>query len=130
MDAKRANCVYAIVGSREFGNLAAVRDFVAGLPKDAEVISGGARGVDRVAFDCAFAYGLRALEIPAEWDRHGKAAGFIRNKELVERADVVVAFWDGKSRGTKHTIDLARKAGKEVHVFGKVNQSFPQVEAI
>ena len=53
---------------------------------------------------------------PADWKQHGKAAGMIRNAEMVRAADWVVAFWDGKSKGTKNTIDTALRLGKRLEV--------------
>lgn len=81
------------------------------------VVSGGARGIDRLADAWATARGYVSLVMPADWDRHGKSAGYKRNQEMVERTDRVIAIWDGRSPGTKHTIDIARKAGKRVTVF-------------
>lgn len=53
---------------------------------------------------------------PAEWDRYGKRAGYIRNEEMAKHADALVAFWDGKSRGTKHMIDTARKYNLSIRI--------------
>jgi hypothetical protein len=81
------------------------------------VVSGGARGVDSWAVDFARARGLHFEEYPADWDRYGKSAGYHRNRDLVDKADFVVAFWDGVSRGTFHTIQLALQAEKLYWVF-------------
>lgn len=81
------------------------------------IISGGARGVDTMARNYASSVGIEFTEYLAEWDRLGKRAGFIRNVTMVEAADAVIAIWDGKSRGTKHSIDFARGSGKPVFVF-------------
>lgn len=72
------------------------------------VVQGDCRGADRMAGDWAIKYGMKVEIFPANWDVHGKAAGFIRNKEMIEVADRVIAFWDGQSRGTAHTIQLAQ----------------------
>lgn len=106
----------AIVGSRDYPNMRAVREYVASLPRDTVIVSGGARGVDSVAVEEAKRLGMPTEVHPADWNTHGKAAGFIRNADIVAAADEVVAFWDGESRGTKHTIDLAKKAGKSVGI--------------
>lgn len=112
----------AIVGSREYPNMKQVLDFVASLPEYTEVVSGGARGVDTFAQKAAEArWDLDISIFPADWNRHGKGAGYIRNREIVEYADYVVAFWDGKSSGTKHTIKLAkewRAGNKLAAVYG------------
>lgn len=106
----------AIVGSRTFPDLAAVRRYVGILPADWLVISGGAPGPDTVAVEAARARGLRVEEIAADWLQHGNAAGMIRNAELVKRATLVVAFYDGRSPGTRNTIERALRAGVRVIV--------------
>lgn len=105
----------AIVGSREYADLDAVRTYVRDLVCYVGarlIISGGARGVDRVAVATAKQHGGMTKVYPADWQRHGKRAGFIRNQQIVHNADKVVAFWDGKSNGTHHTIKLADDANK------------------
>ena len=99
----------AIVGSRTFSRLDKVRQFVSHLDGDVVVVSGGARGVDRVAEDAASACGLRTIILRPDWKAYGKQAGFVRNREIVNHADELVAFWDGYSRGTEHSIKLARQ---------------------
>ena len=116
---------YAIVGSREFAHIDLVRKFIKALPKGSIVISGGARGVDKAAVKIAQEEGLETEEYPADWDRHGRAAGYIRNQTIIDRADFVAAFWDGASKGTKHSIDLAMKVGKPITIFrGPVDNPF------
>lgn len=80
------------------------------------VISGGARGVDTVAVDTAKALGIPTMVFPAEWDKHGKKAGYMRNELIVAAADMVVAFHDGTSKGTQHSIDIAKRMGKTCEV--------------
>lgn len=102
----------AIVGSRAYKNLRKVQQYVERLPKDTIVISGGAIGVDRIAERAAQRLGLKVMIFPAEWDKHGKMAGMIRNSQIVEECDELVAFWDMKSNGTRDSIDKARKVKK------------------
>lgn len=106
----------AIVGSRGWADVEAIREFIDSLHASTVVISGGARGVDIMAIELAYGRGLKTEVYRADWDAYGPSAGYIRNKVLVEKCDEVVAFWDGKSKGTKHTIDIARAAGKKVTV--------------
>lgn len=113
VDAERV----AIIGSRDWTDRKAVAWFVDSLPVYTIIVSGGARGVDGFAEIAARARGMRVVIYPADWQKHGKRAGFLRNATIVENCDRVVAFWDGESRGTKSTIDLARKAGKPVEVI-------------
>ena len=106
-----------IVGSRDYPDLNEVLEYVSSLPKDTVVVSGGAKGVDSVAEEEARRLGLKVVVHRAQWDKHGKSAGVIRNKVLVNDCDKVVAFWDDDSVGTKNTISLASKAGKLLRVF-------------
>jgi len=112
----------AVVGSRDYRRLDLVRSFVAGLHADTVVVSGGARGVDTEAEEAAEARGLEVVVLEPEWDRLGRAAGLIRNKDIVNAADRVVGFWDGASRGTVHSLRLAVKSGKPVLVFGPTGE--------
>lgn len=106
----------AIVGSRSFSHFELVRAYVRLLPPGTTVITGGARGVDTVAAVAARRRNLPLAIHPAEWGRYGRSAGAKRNQRIVDDADRVVAFWDGKSPGTLITIELARKAGKPVQI--------------
>ena len=108
----------AIVGSRDYVDLERVTAYVNSLPDDTELVSGGARGVDRTAEQAAWSRKLTVKCFPADWEQYGKEAGFIRNQDIVNYADLVVAFWDGKSRGTAHTMRLAASQNKLFHVFG------------
>lgn len=106
----------AIVGSRSFSELQMVVEFVDGLDASTEIVSGGARGVDRTAALAASSRGLQVTEIRPDW-RLGKRAALIRNEQIVAYCDGLVAFWDGRSRGTAFTISLAKKHRKLREVF-------------
>lgn len=80
------------------------------------VISGNARGADLAGELWAHANAVPVMLIPAQWGAHGKSAGPIRNASMAKRGTYLVAFWDGKSKGTKNMIDMATKAGLEIHV--------------
>ena len=112
----------AIVGSRDFPNLDKVISKVQYLKElyqdDLVIISGGARGVDLTAQKEAERLGIKTEIFPADWDKHGKAAGMIRNHDIVKACDKVYAFWDGSSRGTLNTMNIARRQNKEVTVIG------------
>ena len=107
----------AIVGSRDYPDLIKVREYVDSLPDDTVIITGGARGVDSEAESAARSRGLSVVIHEAEWNRHGKKAGPIRNTEVVNDCDKLVAFWDGQTPGTKDVISKASKAGKLEKVF-------------
>jgi hypothetical protein len=81
-----------------------------------EIVCGKARGADTFGENWGRANGLDISEFPADWKRHGKGAGPKRNMLMGDYADMLLAFWDGKSRGTKHMIDYMRKLGKPVMV--------------
>lgn len=80
-----------------------------------EVVCGGALGVDVLGYKLA-----RKLNIPVkvflpDWEKHGRAAGIIRNRQMGDYAQALIAVWDGKSRGTKHMIDYAHEKGLQVY---------------
>lgn len=78
------------------------------LPRNAVIVSGGAKGVDTWAEDVA-KFEMMATDIyHAEWAKYGKTAGFRRNNDIVRNCDFVIAFWYNKSKGTKHTISLCK----------------------
>lgn len=76
------------------------------------IIEGGARGVDKIAKQFADDKNIPVIEMPADWDSYGKAAGFIRNEQMVRLCDLCLILWDGKSHGTKNDIDLCDKYNK------------------
>ena len=81
-----------------------------------ELVCGMARGADILAFRLWKSENMQIHVFPAEWDTYGKSAGFRRNKEMGEFADAAVCFWDGKSKGTKHMIDIMNRLNKPVYV--------------
>lgn len=107
-----------IVGSRSYPRLDLVAEFVNSLPPDSVIISGGARGVDCAAVQAAKVRGLAFKIHYPDWEGQGKKAGFLRNRLIVGDATALIAFWDRKSKGTAHTINLARIAGKLQAVIG------------
>jgi hypothetical protein len=72
--------------------------------KDIVFVEGEAAGTDYLGFLYALRRGLKHIGYPADWDEHGKSAGYIRNVEMMEVAQFCIAFWDGKSRGTQHVV--------------------------
>ena len=81
------------------------------------VISGTARGVDQMGEEFANANSILVKRYVAEWDIHGKKAGYLRNEVMAANADALIALWDEKSRGTKHMIDIAKRAGLKILVW-------------
>lgn len=106
-----------IAGSRDFDDYEALK---AGIIESGfgitEIISGGARGADALGERYAEENSLALSIFPADWDKFGKSAGMIRNKEMADNADGLIAYWDGKSRGTKNMIDIANAKKLNVHI--------------
>lgn len=107
----------AIVGSRSFQPIWLVRQFIDTLSPGTWIVSGGAAGVDSEAAYYALNRRLPTLIFPADWERYGNSAGYRRNNQIIGAADRVVAFWDGKSKGTKHSIDMAKSAEKPLTII-------------
>lgn len=82
-----------------------------------EIVSGGAVGADTGARLHADKWGMVLKEFLPDWDKHGKAAGFIRNKYIADYADACIAFWDGSSKGTRDTINKFLDLGKPIQVL-------------
>ena len=106
----------AVIGSRTLS----VNNLDELIPTECtEIVSGGARGVDSSAAAFARARGIMLTEFIPDYDKHGRSAPLVRNRLIVEYSDAVFAFWDGTSRGTKYTIDYARRLGKPVKIFAQ-----------
>ena len=82
-----------------------------------EIVSGGAKGVDTCAREFALANGITLTEFKPEYNRYGRGAPLKRNITIIEYADMVLAFWDGKSKGTKFVIDACAERGIPVPVY-------------
>lgn len=80
------------------------------------IVSGGARGADSLGEEYAKERGYGLQRKPADWDKYGKSAGYIRNREMAEIADACICFWDGQSKGTKHMIDIATDTGLKLKI--------------
>lgn len=82
-----------------------------------EIVSGGAKGVDQQAEKYANKNGIKLTLFLPDYQRNGKAATHIRNRQIVDYSDVMIAYWDGKSSGTDSTIRYAKAKGKQVFVI-------------
>ena len=104
----------AIIGSR---NLTVhLADYLSEMEID-ELVSGGARGIDRCVRQYANEQKIPLREFLPDYARYGKGAPLRRNLEIIAYADAVVAFWDGTSRGTKFVIDACRKQNKPIRIY-------------
>jgi len=111
----------AVVGSRNYINkqfIYKVLDkFISNLNLDVILVSGGARGVDTISKEYAISRNINIIEFKADWNKYGKSAGFIRNADIINKANIVFAFWDGKSSGTKDSINKSIKQNKHLVVY-------------
>lgn len=108
-----------IVGSRSFTDYKKMKIVLYNrysVDQIDEVISGGAQGADTLAQQFAEEHDIKFTEYPAKWRTFGKRAGILRNMNMVNAADEVIAFWDGKSAGTRFTIQYAQEKGKTPYV--------------
>lgn len=104
-----------IAGSRTFASYS----YLAGVCDNHDisvVLSGTARGADQLGERWAQAMEIPIERYPAQWDLHGKSAGYKRNELMASKAEQLIAFWDGNSRGTKHMVDIAAARGLKVHI--------------
>jgi len=110
-----------ICGGRDFDDYDMMANLLSELRAkhpQLEIVSGGARGADSLADYYAQTNGVKITVMKADWDTHGKGAGIIRNNQMLDLVpDLVLAFWDGRSRGTLHTIEEARRRGLETKVM-------------
>jgi hypothetical protein len=106
----------AVVGSRSFDDYWRLCIKLDKIARDTGIVivSGGAKGADKLAERYANARGLELHVFPAHWDMFGKKAGMMRNREIIQNCDGLIAFWDGVSEGTANIIGLAKKAGKKL----------------
>ena len=112
-----------IAGGRGFSDYTRLCSLMNSYPNEIEcVVSGGARGGDKLGAKWAKLRNIEVKEFIPDWDGLGKRAGFVRNAEMADYANeddrgVLVCFWNETSKGTKHMIDYCTKKGMEVHVF-------------
>lgn len=106
----------AIIGSRNLS----VKNLEDYIPENVtEIVSGGAKGIDSDAANYAMEHRLKLKVFLPEYERYKRAAPLKRNIQIAEYADECLAFWDGSSKGTLHTVELFRKLGKNVTIIKK-----------
>lgn len=88
------------------------------------IVSGMANGADALGYRFAKEHQVEVYAYRADWDKYGKRAGFVRNEQMGDFSDGLLAFWDGKSRGTKHMIDYMVRLNKNVHVIEYLNKIY------
>lgn len=116
----------AIIGSRNL----MVKNLGQYLPSNVtEIVSGGAKGIDTCAREYALKNNIKLTEFLPDYNKYGRSAPLKRNVLIVDYSDIVLAFWDGHSRGTKFVIDKCRQCSKPVKIFVPKKDCFtPQKE--
>lgn len=102
-----------IVGSRTFNNYELLKQIVSQY-NPSHIVSGGANGADSFAEQYANEFNIPITIHYPNWDKYGKSAGFKRNKLIVDDSEMIIAFWDKKSKGTVHSINLAKEQKKNI----------------
>ena len=110
-----------VAGGREFKDYQllekTLNDFLQDRKEPTRILCGMAHGADELGLLYAHRHNYELEKHPAKWDIHGKRAGFIRNEEMANNADALIAFWDGKSHGTKDMIQRAKEHGLSIRVI-------------
>ena len=111
-----------VAGGRDFNNYELLRRALFAIAdveladREVSIVSGMARGADALGVRFARENNVKLHEFPADWDRHGKCAGFIRNHAMGDVADGLLAFWDGQSKGTNDMIQYMQSKSKLVNI--------------
>ena len=117
----------AVVGSRNFEDYdlfkSVMEQFLKDF-KDVEFISGGSKGTDDLAFRYSKENAIPIKIFFPNWRRFKKLAGYQRNKQIWQEADIGIAFWDGKSKGTTHSFKISKELNKDVFVYDFMGNSF------
>ena len=109
----------AVVGSRDFNDYGLMKkylDKIHSVEPITHIISGGARGADSLSEKWAKENNVETLIFKPDWNKYGKKAGYLRNVDIITNSDKVLAFWDGTSKGTQHSINLSNKEGKKIKI--------------
>lgn len=90
-----------------------------------EVVCGCAKGVDALGKMYAHNNGIKVTEFPADWEKQGKKAGYLRNKQMSKYSEALIAIWDGESKGTRHMIEIAKENKLKIYVYNiKLDASY------
>lgn len=111
----------AVIGSRTFNDYEEVKKVLSTM-NITLLVSGGAKGADSLGERYAKEHNIETKIFLPDWNKHGKVAGFLRNTDIVNEADLVVAFWDQKSKGTLDSIKKADKLGKRILIINTNKQ--------
>lgn len=100
---------YAVIGGRDFVDYELLEKTLNDICTISFIISGGAKGTDQLAEHYSTENGINTMIFRPDWKKYGRGAGVVRNKKIIENSDICVAFWDGKSKGTQSSINIAKK---------------------
>lgn len=103
-----------IAGTRTFEDYDLLKtkcDYFFQRKKPTAIVCGEARGADTLGKRYASENGILVISVPADWERHGKKAGYLRNQEMARYADALIVFWDGRSKGTRNMLEIAVEKG-------------------
>ena len=107
-----------VAGSRTFNNYQKIKEVLDERKNEIdEIVCGEAKGADTLGKNWAIKNNIKVKSFPADWHQYGSAAGFIRNHKMGDYADELIAFWDGKSEGTKDMIEYTEKLEKPVEII-------------
>tara|TARA_Y100000589_G_C27075357_1_gene597223 strand:+ start:638 stop:976 length:339 start_codon:yes stop_codon:yes gene_type:complete len=106
-----------VVGSRDFDDYKKLEKELNKIEGITVIVSGGAKGADTLAREFAEKNDIKLTEFKPDYEQYGRGAPIRRNKKIVEYSDQIIAFWDGESRGTKNTIDIAKKQDKPITII-------------
>jgi len=110
----------AVVGSRDFNDYDLLKkylDKIHSVEPITFIISGGARGADKLSERWAKENNVQTEIYIPDWNTHGRKAGFLRNVDIIKNCDKCIACWDNVSKGTKHSIDLCKKHNKKIKII-------------
>lgn len=105
-----------IAGSRGFDDYEELKQIMEAFRDTTEVVSGCAKGADTLGERWAAENNIPVKQFPADWKQYGKRAGYLRNRQMGEYADMLIAFWDGESKGTEHMINIMRELDKFITI--------------
>jgi len=107
--------IVAVIGSRSFSDYKILEETLDTTTGLSQIVSGGSKGADSLAEEYAEKRQIPIVIFKPDWKQYGKGAGIVRNRKIIEVADMVVAFWDGKSKGTANSLTMAKSKGIPIH---------------
>lgn len=121
-----------VCGSRTITNYKIIEQGINNILREnnflaTELISGCATGPDKLGETWAAKNGVNIVRMPADWKKYGLSAGYIRNCQMADISDIIISFWDGKSRGSKHMIDYCKKISKKIFIFDEEGKAHVNV---